>query len=582
MIKKSPILYVLKFFLQENPSYLLVVFFEKILWSILFVYNSVYLLKILFDYIQNKMDLIKIINIIIMTAILCLIVYLVNVFVNFIYKPKIEAKLSEKIKLLIYKKYIDLPLFQFESEKIEDNYFLILADSPSRFFSVVDDIANLISQIISMIFIMKIMASIDFFTFFVMIPPSILFFYIKFKKNKILFEKDMAIIKQNKEKEYLNRLFYLPQYAKEIRCTNISNAAFYKIHFCYRNLREKVIIFGKKLTIIEIILYFTTSLFFEVFLLLYSTLRLIVYETFTIGDYIAIINSGWKLYENINTIFDSFAKFKLHSEYLKKYIDFINLVPLKNIEGKKPGKFESLCLNKVSFSYGNSKRIINSISLKIIAGQKIALVGSNGAGKTTLMKLIMGLYPVNTGKITYNNIEYSQYAADELIHKFRLVSQDNNLYAISFAENIFMNSYNKDFRKNYDLICQKAGLNELIQTHAIKPESNMTLEFSKNGIALSGGETQLVNISRMFSYPLADIYILDEPSSALDALKENFINEILMSFDKTLIIATHKLGIAKHFDKIYFIENGNIVESGNHSSLMKKRGKYYALFNSQK
>ena len=392
----------------------------------------------------------------------------------------------------------------------------------------------------------------------------------------------MAVVKQSKEKEYINRLFYLPQYAKEIRCTDISNAVFDNFRSCYFDLEKKVKIFGKKVITVEMISYLITSLIFDIFLLLYSTIQLVVYRDFTIGDYTAIINSVWKLYGNVNSIMSFLAKFKLHSEHLNKYMDFINLEPLKTIEGKKITKFESLCLNNVSFSYDDSIETIRNICLEIVAGQKIAIVGYNGAGKTTLIKLMMGLYSVSSGQITYNGVEYSQYSTDNLVRKFRLVSQDNNLYAVSFAENVFMNAYSKELRKEYDMICQKAGLNELLQKHIIEPESSMTSELNEDGIVLSSGEIQLVNVSRIFSYMPADIYILDEPSSALDTMRESSVNKMLMSLDKTVIVITHKLGIAKNADKIYFMENGNIVESGNHSELMAHKGKYYELFNSQK
>ena len=136
MNKKSPLLYVIKFFLREKPSYLFVIFCESILWSLTYVFTSVYLLKILFDYIQNEISLLKIIVLIGFTAILCLTVYLINVLTNHSYRPKIEAILSEKIKLSIYRKYLDIPLSQFETKEVEENYFFILSDSPSRFFAV--------------------------------------------------------------------------------------------------------------------------------------------------------------------------------------------------------------------------------------------------------------------------------------------------------------------------------------------------------------------------------------------------------------------------------------------------------------
>ena len=524
----------------------------------------------------------QVIILILSTALLCLTVYLINVIYNHIYKPKVEATLTEKIKLSIYEKYLDIPLMQFESNKVNENYFFILSDSPSRFFAVINDVSNLISQIISMLFIIGIMASVDYLVIIIMVPFSMLFFLLNLKKNRIAFEKEMAVVKQNKEKEYINRLFYLPQYAKEIRCTDISKAAFINFNTCYCDLQKKVSAFGKKIISIEVISYLFTSLIFDSLLLLYLTFRLVIDKAITIGDYTAIINSVWKLYGNINSIMGSFSKFKLHSNYIEKYLDFIFIDPMKTIEGRNPDKFKSLCLENASFSYNENAETINNICLQIVAGQKIGIVGYNGAGKTTLIKLIMGLYSVGSGRVLYNGIDYSQYSTDDLIRKFRLVSQDNNLYAVSFAENIFMNNYVKKQHDEYEAICKRTRLNPLIRKHEIVPESNMTSEFDENGVVLSGGETQRVSLSRVLSFRPADIYILDEPSSALDAFQESSVNEILNEIDKTLIVITHKLGIVKNFDKIYFMDSGKIIEEGSHSELMKLKGKYYELYKFQK
>ena len=583
MEKRSMIAYVVRFFLKECPLYLFVIFLESIIWSLTYVFTSVYLLKILFDYIQNEVELQRILMLLLFTAILCLSVYLLNVIVHQYYKPRAEATLSEKIKLSIYKKYAELPLSTFETNKTEETYFFILGDAPSRFFSVIGELSLLIGQIVSMIFIIGILITIDWPIIIVIVAFSALFYFLNLYKNKIVYEKEMAVIRQNREKEYINRLFYLPKFAKEIRLTNISNVALNQFEECYQDLSKKMKVFGRKIINIDLIIFIITSLIFDLLILFYLTVQLLVYKLISIGDYTAAINSIWKLYGNVTGIFSTISKFKLHSTFIRKYVDFISLPSNTSLDGIFPGTFEELEISQVTYSYSDQVNAVDGLCLEIQAGEKIAIVGYNGAGKTTLIKLIMGLYEPQKGYINYNGVNSSLYDREQYIKKFRLVSQENNLYALTFAENVFMDDYSAEQTERYNKACDDARLEDLINKYKIVAASKMTSEFDEKGIQLSGGETQRVSISRLFSCDPAEIYVLDEPSSALDVFQESIINEILTSsnMNKTLIVITHKLAIARQVDKIYFLDNGKIVESGSHAELMKQQGKYFELYNLQ-
>lgn len=581
--RKGEILYVLRFFLKEKPTYLFVVFTESLIWSLTYIFTSIYLLKLLFDFMENEEALKKIIILILCAAILCLSVYLLNVVVNRYYKPQIRAILSEKIKLTIYKKYIELPLSILEACEIQENYYFIIQDSADRFFYVIEDLSKMIGQIVSILFIIGIFVSIDWLVLFFIIIFSILLYLFQLHKNKIMYEKEMALIYQNKEKEYINRLFYLPEFAKELRLTNITNVAFDRFNNCYQDLAKKIKEHGRRIVIIDMLMFIITSLVFDLLMLFYLTIQLMVYKLISIGDYIAAISSIWKLYDNITGIISSVTKFKLHSSFIRKYIDFIDLTSYATLNKNIPENFLSLEINNIGFSYNGQINAVNNLSLKIMAGEKIAIVGHNGAGKTTLIKLLLGLYDPQVGCISYNGQNINQFNREHYKNKFRLVSQDNNLYALPFGDNIFMDKYSEKMCAQYNEVCRKAQISDMICKHEILPTSKMTVEFDEKGIVLSGGENQRVSIARLFSYDSAEIYVLDEPNSALDAFQENVINEILTdgSMEKTLIVITHKLAIAKQVDRIYFLNNGEIVESGNHSNLMKQKGKYYELFNLQ-
>lgn len=247
--------------------------------------------------------------------------------------------------------------------------------------------------------------------------------------------------------------------------------------------------------------------------------------------------------------------------------------------------FHTLTLSNVTYQYVGAKNpVIQDLSMTIHRGEKIALVGHNGAGKTTLVKLLMGLYQVSKGTICYNDTNINEIDKSSYRNRFATIFQDFQVYALSIASNVIMHEpRTKEEEEKVIKALKQAGLYEKIVTLKEGIHSIVTHEFSEEGVLLSGGEIQKIALARVFINEDVDFVILDEPSSALDPISEFNLYQNMMKAagEKTVIFISHRLSSARMADKIYMLEQGKIIEAGNHEELMQQNGKYAAMFRIQ-
>lgn len=233
----------------------------------------------------------------------------------------------------------------------------------------------------------------------------------------------------------------------------------------------------------------------------------------------------------------------------------------------------------VSFKYpGTDSNIYEDFSLKIPAGQKLALVGINGAGKTTFVKLLTGLFTPDSGRILINGHEISEYNKSELFKMFAVVYQEVNIMAYTIAENIACSNENIDYDK-VDRVLKQVDLYDKVQSLEKGVNTMMLKIIDEEGAVFSGGESQKLAIARAL-YKGGNCVIMDEPTAALDALAEA---EIYAEFDtltqsKTAIYISHRLASTKFCDKIALIDGTGLKEYGTHDELMKSGGEYHKMF----
>ena len=242
-----------------------------------------------------------------------------------------------------------------------------------------------------------------------------------------------------------------------------------------------------------------------------------------------------------------------------------------------------LYFQNVTFSYqGNSKIILDKITLSVKKGTSVAIVGENGAGKTTLVKLICRLYVPSDGAILWQGediktLEFNQYRS-----KVSALFQDFAQFPLSVRDNIDIRRRHLDDKQLQELL-NKVGLKSLLQDKL----ENILSKSVEAGIELSGGQWQRLALTRMLadlgSNQPIELLIFDEPTSALDPNAEHEVIELIrqMVKQKTSIVISHRLALTRFVDRILVMERGRIVEDGNHTSLMRTRGRYYQMFTKQ-
>jgi ATP-binding cassette, subfamily B, bacterial len=250
------------------------------------------------------------------------------------------------------------------------------------------------------------------------------------------------------------------------------------------------------------------------------------------------------------------------------------------VNPKSLGQIEQLAFKAVSFQHQTaSHKAIDKISFDVKAGETIAFVGPSGSGKSTLMKLLVGLYRPLEGSIFYNNLDENTIQFDDLRKQIGFVTQDTNLFSGTIRENlIFVNPEATEEQLQEAL--RKASCTNLLS----RAEKGLDTMIGEGGLKLSGGEKQRLSIARAL-LRLPHLLIFDEATSALDSLTEEEITDTIKDIsskrEQITILIAHRLSTIMHADRIYVLEKGEVVETGNHEALLVEKGLYYAMWRQQ-
>ena len=247
---------------------------------------------------------------------------------------------------------------------------------------------------------------------------------------------------------------------------------------------------------------------------------------------------------------------------------------------KHLGDIQTLDFKQVGFKHQTAQsRAIDDISFAAKTGETIAFVGPSGSGKTTLMKLLVGLYRPQQGKILYNGIDENDINYEDLRSQIGFVTQDTQLFSGTIKENLLFVNTSATEEDLLDALKKASCMNLLARA-----EKGLDTMIGEGGLKLSGGEKQRLSIARaLLRKPR--LLIFDEATSSLDSLTEeeitNTIKEVSSQRNQVTILIAHRLSTIMHADRIYVLEKGDIVETGSHESLIEEKGLYYAMWRQQ-
>ena len=319
--------------------------------------------------------------------------------------------------------------------------------------------------------------------------------------------------------------------------------------------------------------FLRTSVVFALYFFLYSNkiivgdlLTMVFFTFFIFGPlqelsaFIIVRNETKISMENFETLMNATAEFKAENP-------------------KTMNKISSLRFKNVSFKHKSAKfYAVENITFDIKQGETIAFVGPSGAGKTTLVKLLVGLYPPAQGQVLYNDIDSQTIDMLELRQQLGFVTQDAQLFSGTIRENLLFVKPNATDQDLLDVLHRAS-----CETLLARAENGLDSTIGEGGIKVSGGEKQRLSIARaILRNP--NLLIFDEATSALDSITEEEINSTIRQIsdqNRITVLIAHRLSTIMHADKIFVLEQGKIIEQGQHENLLQEKGLYYAMWRQQ-
>jgi ATP-binding cassette subfamily B protein/ATP-binding cassette subfamily C protein len=494
---------------------------------------------------------------------------------------KLEAAISDEL----ISHFLSLDYWRYDDKQTADlldksrrfsNFFTYIFDTLGR---VVSAIIGLLSSVIALWFISGWLALL----LFVAVVPGLIIQYRLSKartdhwsKNIESRRKVSGIQWQLTELDYIAeiRLYGLVKYLLNLRQK-------------YRDEDEKEQIYIERRFIKRELLANIIEAVAEVVALIYVTLQIIAH-VLPVGQFLYVQQIVSRGLGAMRSVTQSFVNIDEDLVNLSAYDTFMNL-PTQVVGKKKirtaPAHIE---INDVSFAYPHSERtILKHVSIELKKGEHIAIVGENGAGKSTLIKLLLGFYLPTAGEIRIDGTPTTELDLESWHSRVGVLQQSSADYNYAIAkENVLLGDVSRPYsEQRYQQAINAAEAKEFLDKLPKKDQTYIApwMEHSDgtSGVLLSGGQKQRLALARNL-YRDSPVVILDEPTSAIDALAESRIFKYLFEQkEKTIITISHRLSTVRRAGRIYVLEDGAIVEQGTHAELVKKKGAYFTLFESQ-
>ena len=304
-----------------------------------------------------------------------------------------------------------------------------------------------------------------------------------------------------------------------------------------------------------------------------------------IGTMSIYLSAAGQFSSAVGGVFGSYLGLNNNVPHVNEMIEYMNLPLTRSRCGNEAASFGAdsvIEFKNVSFRYhGSDRDILKNFNLKIRSGETLCIVGENGAGKSTFIKLLCRMFSPTDGEILLNGKSLNEYEPELYIKMFAAVFQDYQLFdGLTLGENIVLtNDYDAE---KLDAVCKSSGIYQLIEKLPRRYDTYISKWLDEDGITPSGGEEQRIAIARA-CYRGGSIYLLDEPTAALDPLAEYEIYTQFhnMIHGRTAVMITHRLSAVQLADKVAVFDDGHVAEYGTHAELYAKGGIYTEMFDKQ-
>ncbi len=371
-----------------------------------------------------------------------------------------------------------------------------------------------------------------------------------------------------------------PAYAKEIRAFGLNEFILKKYDGYMRKFCKQTIPVHKQNFVQQVVMTLVSTL--QQAVAYAYLLWQVAYKNITAGDFSMYLSAIVLFNRKMNEVIDVVLSIRQNAGFYKDFENYYLNGQTDAEGGETECKAGEIEFREVTFTYpGQEKPALRNVSVKIPYGQKIAVIGENGAGKTTFIKLLLGLYKPDAGKIMINGIDTENIDRDAYAGIFSAVFQDFRLFKLSLKENIAPGEERADQVRLENAI-RVAGLEKKVLELPNGTKTAIYKDFDENGVVLSGGEAQKVALGRAY-YRDAGIFIFDEPTASLDpkAECEQYERFRRVSEKKTTLFVSHRLSNSRFCDRILVFKNGMLTEDGNHEELISKKGEYSEMYSVQ-
>lgn len=495
--------------------------------------------------------------------------------------PYVKKCLKEKL----YRKAEQVDFECYDNPQYYNNLILAVSESDKQIDRVFTLMNKLVSSVTTFILTGVFFIVEDVVSFAFILAIFVFSFIMNQIYNKLNFKIYIQKNQHERKRQYINRVFYLADYAKEIRLnTEVSGILLGDFEKTNKEMYDiETDNAAKRFGLDFMKEYVCNTLIHDVIYMIYLLYRAMIVKAISYSNVVVLFKASTKVRNSMQT-FSTIYPFAMETSlFVDKIEEFLNtekkVVSTQNRSVEK--KLNRLELKHVYFSYsGDENYVLKDINITIDESNKVALVGFNGAGKTTLVKLIMRLYDVTKGEILLNGINIKEYEVEEYRSKIGVVFQDYNIYAATLLENVQLDIVDESKKEIAQKALEKSGFP--MERFPRGLDTQLTTEFEKEGVNLSKGESQKVAVGRIF-YNENPVLILDEPSSALDPISEYDLNKSMfkLATNKMIIFISHRLSTTRFSDHIYVLDQGEIVEHGTHDELLGNAKVYSEMWNAQ-
>ena len=573
--------YLLHYVRRHVPALFYTNLVTGILWGYLNVASSVLVIKVVFNMIGEGRPFADVCKFLLMMSMILLPALGIIYFCDKRLWPALKLKLGKALHGELFLKAQKVDLRCYDDTGFYTSFIWTVREAEDHVYRAVTNMGRVLLHVLACLGVIAITVEIDPVILVIAAASMVLTFLFRMLKTRIEFLREQRLMPLVKKHEYISRVFYMPDYAKELRLSGIDRLLAEEFDDCVSKMDTVYRSLQFRLTVLEIGAQICNVFLTNVSLIFVLVYKILIVKSVSIGDLsvsIAAVGKLNSMYGGLLEALSQFVQSGMFAEKLRAFLAAEQTITSPENAAPLPALSGDIEFRDVSFRYAGGPWVLRHVNMKIRAQTKAAIVGYNGAGKSTLVKLLMRLYDPIEGEILLDGRNIKDYDVEEYRHSFGTLFQDFQIYAATLVENVKMGFADNREEEVIKGALKKAGAPDNLGDISVP----LLREYDNNGRLVSGGEAQKIAIARAF---LKDphTYILDEPSSALDPISEYNLNQTLfeLSKDKTVIFISHRLTTTRMAEQIYMMEQGRVIEKGNHEKLLAEGGRYAEMFKKQ-